>query len=204
MRRLREMIEAYVRALVQPLARKLSAAGITANQVTIAGLCTALVGAGLIGGGFLIAGGILFLAGAFFDLMDGVLARAQERATEFGAFLDSSLDRIGEGFVFAALVLHFARQDDPWMAALTVIALTGAFLTSYTRARAEGLGLTCTVGLVTRAERVLILGIGLVAGLAAPAIWVLTLLGTFTAAQRIVHVYRKSDLRAPAAASDEE
>lgn len=197
MRRLREMIEAYVKGLLQPAARRLAATGITPNQVTIAGLVTVLIAATLIGYGYLIAGGILFLAGSLFDLMDGVLARAQERTTDIGAFLDSSLDRIGEGVIFAALVLHFARQDDPWMAALTVIALTGAFLTSYARARAEGLGMDCTVGLVTRPERVLILGIGLIAGLAAPAIWVLTLLGAFTAAQRIVHVYRKSDTEPP-------
>lgn len=198
MRRLREMIEAYVKGLLQPAARRLGATGITPNQVTIAGLVTVLVAAVLIGYGYLVAGGLLFLAGALFDLMDGVLARTQERTTDIGAFLDSSLDRIGEGVVFAAVVLHFARQDDPWMAALTVIALTGAFLTSYARARAEGLGMTCTVGLVTRPERVLILGIGLVAGIVAPAIWVLTMLGAFTAAQRIVHVYRKSDTEAPA------
>lgn len=197
MRRLREMIEAYVKGLLQPAARRLAATGITPNQVTIAGLITVLIAALLIGYGYLIAGGILFLAGSLFDLMDGVLARAQDRTTDIGAFLDSSLDRIGEGLVFAALVLHFARQDDPWMAALTVVALTGAFLTSYARARAEGLGMSCTVGLVTRPERVLILGVGLIAGLAAPAIWVLTLLGAFTAAQRIVHVYRKSDTEPP-------
>lgn len=197
MRRLREMIEAYVKGLLQPAARRLAATGITPNQVTVAGLLTVLIAAVLIGYGFLVAGGLLFLAGSLFDLMDGVLARAEERTTDIGAFLDSSLDRIGEGVVFAALVLHFAREDDPWMAALTVIALTGAYLTSYARARAEGLGLTCTVGLVTRPERVLILGIGLIAGLAAPAIWVLTMLGAFTAAQRIVHVYRKSDTRPP-------
>lgn len=197
MRRLREMIEAYVKGLLQPAARRLAATGITPNQVTIAGLFTVLIAALLIGYGYLIAGGILFLAGSLFDLMDGVLARAQDRTTDIGAFLDSSLDRIGEGVVFAALVLHFARQDDPWMAALTVIALTGAFLTSYARARAEGLGMSCTMGLVTRPERVLILGVGLIAGLAAPAIWVLTLLGAFTAAQRIVHVYRKSDTEPP-------
>lgn len=197
MRRLREMIEAYVKGMLQPAARRLAATGITPNQVTVAGLVTVLIAAVLIGYGFLVAGGLLFLAGSLFDLMDGVLARAEERTTDIGAFLDSSLDRIGEGVVFAALVLHFAREDDPWMAALTVIALTGATLTSYARARAEGLGMTCTVGLVTRPERVLILGIGLIAGLAAPAIWVLTMLGAFTAAQRIVHVYRKSDTQPP-------
>lgn len=198
MRRLREMIEAYVKTMVQPAVQRLAATGITPNQVTIAGLVTVLVAAVLIGYGYLVTGGLLFLAGALFDLVDGVLARTQERTTDIGAFLDSSLDRIGEGVVFAALVLHFSRQDDPWMATLTVLALTGAYLTSYARARAEGLGLTCTVGLVTRPERVLILGIGLIAGLAGPAIWVLTLLGAFTAAQRIVHVYRKSDTEPPA------
>lgn len=200
MRRLREMIEAYMRALVLPLARRLADAGITANQVTLAGLATVLAAAALIGAGYLVAGGIFFLAGSLFDLMDGVLARSREQVTVFGAFLDSSLDRVGEGLVFAALVLHFAWQNDPWMAALSVIALTAAFLTSYTRARAEGLGLECTVGLVSRPERVLILGIGLVAGLAAPAIWVLTLLGGFTVAQRMVHVYRQA--RSPSGGED--
>lgn len=200
MRRLREMIEAYMRALVQPLARRLADAGITANQVTLAGLATVLAAAALIGAGYLVAGGIFFLAGSLFDLMDGVLARSREQVTVFGAFLDSSLDRVGEGLVFAALVLHFAWQNDPWMAALSVIALTAAFLTSYTRARAEGLGMECTVGLVSRPERVLILGIGLVAGLAAPAIWVLTLLGGFTVAQRMVHVYRQA--RSPSGGED--
>lgn len=190
MRRLREHVKAYAAALVAPLARRLGNAGVTANQVTVVGFLVSFSGAILVAAGWFVTGGLLFLSGALFDLLDGVLARETGQTSDFGAFLDSTLDRVTEGVLFTGLAFHFAVIGDPWMAALAVLALMGGYLTSYTRARAEGLGYSCEVGLVSRPERVLIMGVGLVVGLAAPAIWVLVLLGAFTSLQRIAHIWR--------------
>lgn len=197
MRRLREMIKAQTASLVAPLARSLGNAGITANQVTLAGFAVSLAGALLVAAGWFAMGGLLYLLGAVFDLLDGVLARETDQTSDFGAFLDSTLDRVTEGVLFAGLAFHFAAAEEAWLAALTVLALMGAYLTSYTRARAEGLGYSCEVGLISRPERVLIIGVGLIAGLAAPAIWVLVLLGAFTTLQRVVHVWKQAGTARP-------
>lgn len=191
MRRLRELLKAWASGMIAPLARRLGESGVTANQVTVAGFIVAMAGAGMVAAGWFVAGGLVYLLSALFDLLDGVLARSQNQTSDLGAFLDSTLDRITEGVLFAALAYYFAAAGDPWFAALTVLALLGAFLTSYTRARAEGLGYRCEVGLVSRPERVLIIGVGLIAGVPGPAIWVLVLLGAFTMLQRMAHVWRQ-------------
>lgn len=191
MRRIREVIQTWLRAMAAPLARRLGNAGVSANQVTLAGFLVAATGALLVGLNLPVAGGIVFVLGSLFDLLDGVLARERNETSDFGAFLDSTLDRVAEALMFAALVYRFTVLEDPWLAALSVLALTGAFLTSYARARAEGLGLSCNIGLITRGERVLILAIGLIGNMVGPAVWVLVLLGGFTAAQRVDYVRRE-------------
>jgi len=191
MRRIREVIQTWLRAMAAPVARRLADAGVSANQVTLVGFLVTAVGALLVGLDLPVAGGIVFVIGSLFDLLDGVLARERNQTSDFGAFLDSTLDRVGEALMFAALAYRFAVLEDPWLAALSVLAMAGAFLTSYARARAEGLGLSCSIGLITRGERVLILAVGLIGNMIGPAIWVLVLLGGFTAAQRIDYVRRE-------------
>lgn len=191
MRRLREFIQAWFRETCAPAARVLSGAGLRPNHITLIGFLVSVAGAALVALEFLLAGGIVFALGSLCDMLDGLLARQDDASTAFGAFLDSTLDRIAEGIMFAAIAFHAARIDQPWLAGFTVLALVAAFLTSYTRARAEGLGVSCSWGLITRMERIFILCAGLILGLMGPAIWILLLLGGFTVVQRVVLVRRR-------------
>ncbi len=133
-------------------------------------------------------GGMLVLLGAFFDVLDGVVARANGKTTPFGAFLDSVLDRYSDAFIFLSVSLNLVRGDDPVGAVLALGVLVGAVLVSYVRARAEGLGIDCKVGLMERPERILLVVFGTVSGLMTPVLWVLAILTHITVAQRILHV----------------
>lgn len=142
---------------------------------------------------------IMFVAGSVLDILDGALARAGGKATPFGAFLDSTTDRISEGFMLTAIAYLFYRHGHGIFVAVTVAAVAGSFLVSYTRARAEALGLRGDVGIGSRAERVVVITAGLVLapwGVLPWAIAVLTVTAWVTVAQRVLHV-RKQLLEAP-------
>jgi phosphatidylglycerophosphate synthase len=190
-----ETIRAYLRTaldhLFRPFAWLLLACRVTPNQVSLMGIALNLVTAWLIVDGQLLLAGLMYLLAGGLDLLDGILARLAKMATRFGAFLDSTADRISEGIVFAAIAYHFAHHGQPLEAAVAVLALLGSLLVSYTRARAEGLGLECKVGIVTRAERVVLVAFGLMFGLLAEAIYVLAALTAFSTTQRIVHTLRQ-------------
>ena len=141
-------------------------------------------------------GAVLFVVGSILDILDGALARAGGKATPFGAFLDSTTDRIGEGAMLGAIALVFHRHDHPVAIALTFAAVVGSFLVSYTRAKAEALGLRGDVGLGSRAERVVVITAGLVFApisiwLLVGAIGLLTATAWLTVVQRILHVRRQ-------------
>ena len=123
------------------------------------GILLNLITAWLIVDGQLLLAGPMYLLAGGLDLLDGVLARLAKMATRFGAFLDSTADRISEGVVFVAIAYHFASHGQSIEAAVAVLALLGSLLVSYTRARAEGLGLQCNVGIATRAERVVLVAL---------------------------------------------
>ncbi|MFN8185969.1 MAG: CDP-alcohol phosphatidyltransferase family protein [Gaiellales bacterium] len=149
-----------------------------------------------------LVGGVLFVLGAVLDILDGALARAGGKGTPFGAFLDSTLDRLGEAFMLGAIALVFMREGREWAVALTFAAVVGSLLVSYTRAKAEGMGLQGEVGFGSRAERVAILGIGLGLGSVGGLPWavlVLCALAWLTAIQRILHVRRQLIERSSAA-----
>ena len=114
-----------------------------------------------------------------------MLARASGKSTRFGAFLDSTLDRASEGVVFAAIAYRFAAQGSAVDAGIVVMALLGSVLVSYVRARAEGLGAECRVGIATRAERVVVIGLGLLFGLLPEAVYLVAFLTAVTVVQRI-------------------
>jgi CDP-diacylglycerol--glycerol-3-phosphate 3-phosphatidyltransferase len=164
---------------------------VTPNQVSLMGILLTLVTAALIVDGQLLAAGLMYILAASLDLLDGVLARMAKMASRFGAFLDSTADRISEGVVFVAIAYHFASHGQPVDAAIAVLALLGSLLVSYTRARAEGLGLECKVGIVTRAERVVLVALGLMFGLLPVAVYLLAALTAFSATQRILHTLRQ-------------
>jgi len=173
---------------------------LTPNAISLTGFALNLAAAALIVGRLFFLAGIAFIVGSIMDTLDGRYSRMSGKGTPFGAFLDSTLDRLEEGIVLIAVGAYFASRHNQVAAAATVAAVLGSLMVSYTRARAEALGVECKVGLATRPVRVVILSIGLVfakgAGLAhfellAPAVYVLAGLTVLTTLQRIFHVRRQ-------------
>src|ERR1700742_4546914 len=173
---------------------------LTPNAISLMGLFGNLVAAFLVTQRLFFLAGIAFVLGSVMDTMDGRYSRMSGKGTLFGAFLDSTLDRIEEGIVIAAVAGYFATRGEDFAAAICVVAVLGSLMVSYTRARAEALGVECKVGLATRPVRVVILSIGLIfakgAGignfeLLAPAVYVLAALTVLTTLQRIFHVRRQ-------------
>jgi len=143
---------------------------------------------------FFWLGAAVFLVGSVLDILDGALARAGGKATPFGAFLDSTMDRVSEAFMLGAIALVFSRDGNEVALAFVFAALTGSFLVSYTRSKAEGLGLKGDVGIGSRAERVVVITAGLVLapwGLLPWAIYLLAITAWITVAQRILHVRKQ-------------
>jgi CDP-diacylglycerol--glycerol-3-phosphate 3-phosphatidyltransferase len=137
---------------------------------------------------------LVFVVGSLLDILDGALARAGGKTTPFGAFLDSTTDRISEGFMLTAIAYVLARQDHPVFVAVAVAAVAGSFLVSYTRAKAEALGLRGDVGIGSRAERVVVITAGLVLAPWGVLPWALVLLAAtawITVAQRVLHVRKQ-------------
>ena len=194
--KLRNRIHQSLDRRLLPLCRVLAGFGVRPNQITLAGTLICVLGAALVAADRLVLGGLVWLAGSALDMLDGGLARSQGQASRGGAFLDSTFDRISEGVLFAAIAYHFAVTGAALEAALTVLALLGALLISYTRARAEALGAECKVGIITRVERVVLLGLGLCFGLIAPVITLLVVLSAISVAQRIRHTLRELDGKA--------
>jgi CDP-diacylglycerol--glycerol-3-phosphate 3-phosphatidyltransferase len=164
---------------------------LTPNAISITGLLLNIVAAVLVWQEMYILGGIAFIVGSVCDTLDGRYSRMSGKGSQFGAFLDSTLDRIEEGIVLTAVAAVFAAQDNQLAAAATVLAVLASLMVSYTRARAEALGVECKVGIASRAVRVVILSAGILladVGLLAPSVYVLAGLGTITVLQRIFHV----------------
>ncbi|MFN2613067.1 MAG: CDP-alcohol phosphatidyltransferase family protein [Solirubrobacterales bacterium] len=170
---------------------------LTPNAISMVGLVGNLAAAALILEHYFFLGGVAFIIGSVMDTLDGRYARVSGKGTLFGAFLDSTLDRAEEGLVLTAVAAYFAERGEEFAAAICVVVVLGSLLVSYTRARAEALGVECEVGLATRPVRVVLLSIGLVfakgAGvfdfeLLAPAIYVMAALTTLTVFQRVWHV----------------
>ena len=178
-----------------PVVKLLSRTQITPNSLTVTGFLVSVGAAAAIAESLLLVGGLLVLFAGLFDLLDGPLARTKEQVTKFGAILDSSLDRLSEAAVLLGVLIYFVSADHSWGPALAFAALIGSFMVSYTRARAEGLGIDCEVGFFTRAERVVVLAAGLIIGQwleeAIPVVLaLLTALCLLTFIQRLVHVRR--------------
>ena len=195
------MKDGFVR-LVGPLARPFMRAGIHPNVITTIGTLI-VVGAGVaFGFGAIRLGGVLLLASGVFDILDGQVARQGGMMTTFGAFYDSTLDRVGEAAVFAGLALYFERGGVPEASqtlavGVALAALAMSMLVSYTRARAEGLGIECTVGIAARAERILLVGaaamfFGPNGMLLFWIVAILALAATITVVQRVVYVARNA------------
>ncbi len=189
----------------QELRERLIESRLTPNGISLTGFALNMAAAGLVVGRLFFLAGVAFIVGSIMDTLDGRYSRMSGKGTPFGAFLDSTLDRLEEGIVLIAVGAYFAARHNQVAVAAVVAAVLGSLMVSYTRARAEALGVACTVGLATRPVRVVILSAGLVFAkgaslghfeLLAPAVYVLAGLTVFTTIQRIWHV--RSQLRAPA------
>ena len=185
-----EWLRSHTRWLVDPIARAISRLGISPNWMTMLGLVANVAVALLIARGYLRVGGVLTILASLFDAFDGALARLSGQTSSFGAFLDSTLDRFSEAVVYLGLLLYYAQQGRRMEVILIYGTIVGSLMVSYTRARAEGLGLQCRVGLLTRAERVCLLIIGLIAGIMPWMLWPLAVLTNVTVVQRVVYVWR--------------
>ena len=167
---------------------------LTPNAISLTGFALNVLAAVLIWQTEFFWGGVAFIIGSIMDTLDGAYSRMSDKGTAFGAFLDSTLDRIEEGIVLTGVAVWFAREQNETAVAAVVIAVLASLVVSYTRARAEALGVECKVGIATRAVRVVILSAGLVfaaLGALEPAVYVLAALSSFTVAQRIFHVRRQ-------------
>jgi CDP-diacylglycerol--glycerol-3-phosphate 3-phosphatidyltransferase len=173
---------------------------LTPNAISMTGLALNLAAAALVVERLFFLAGVAFIVGSVMDTLDGRYSRMSGKGTLFGAFLDSTLDRIEEGIVLTAVAAYFADRGDELAVAACVATVLGSLMVSYTRARAEALGVECKIGVATRPVRVVILSIGLVFGagelipsvdLLEASIYTLTGLTLFTVGQRVWHVRRQ-------------
>jgi CDP-diacylglycerol---glycerol-3-phosphate 3-phosphatidyltransferase len=180
--------------LIAPVGRALGHARVSPNAVTIAGVLIQAGAAALILDGRLLAAGLVAIVAAFADAFDGAVAKTQGRTSRFGAVLDSTTDRLSDALFFVPLAWLYgvspdvASRDEPWVAALALATLVAAFLVSYIKARAESLGFECDVGIAERAERLIIMILGLIFDVVPLALVVLAVLSAITLVQRLSHV----------------
>ncbi|MFQ5417700.1 MAG: CDP-alcohol phosphatidyltransferase family protein [Myxococcota bacterium] len=161
------------------------------NVLTVMGACISLVAAAAFAQGAFVAGGLLTLAGGGFDLIDGVVARRHGISTRFGAFLDSTLDRLVDMALFLGIAVHYAQVARPDVVLLAGAALVPTVLVSYSKACAELSIGPMSVGLFERAERVGVVALGAILGMVIPALWVVAIGSTVTVAQRFVYAHRE-------------
>jgi CDP-diacylglycerol--glycerol-3-phosphate 3-phosphatidyltransferase len=190
----------------QVLARnRLIESRLTPNAISLTGFVLCVVAAVLIFMDYFFLGGVAFIVGSVCDTLDGRYSRMSGKGSSFGAFLDSTLDRMEEGIVLTAVAYQFSEAGNDTAVAAVVVAVLASLMVSYTRARAEALGVECKVGIADRAVRVVILSAGLVLAKGAsildvellePAVWLLAGLSVFTVGQRILHV--RKELTRPA------
>lgn len=199
MTRVKETYTGEARRLATRSMEQLGQTRLTPDALSLSGLGLCIAGSVIVyfeyrAWWLFIVGGVVFVLGSVLDILDGALARAGGKGTPFGAFLDSTIDRVGEAFMLTAIALTFMRDGREWAVALTVVAVIGSFLVSYTRAKAEILGLKGDVGIGSRAERVAVIAIGLGLGSVGGLQWAIALLALTawaTAAQRILFVRKQ-------------
>jgi CDP-diacylglycerol--glycerol-3-phosphate 3-phosphatidyltransferase len=184
---------------MKPVGGFIGRSGVTPNQITLLGVVVQAVVSYLIVSDRLAEAGFVLIAAALLDTVDGAVAKARGLTTKFGAFLDSTMDRLSDALVFLPIAWLYlaeptaARADQQWVAALALVTLVLSFLVSYARARAEGLGFDCNVGLIERAERLIIMILALVFNDLLPAgLALLALASLITLVQRVVHVHKQA------------
>ena len=193
---LAEMRHRLAERFTTPAAKILSKTGVTPNMLTVMGFLVSIAAAVLIAKEYFLAGGLVVLFAGAFDLLDGPVARVTGKTSKFGGFLDSTLDRLSEAAVLAGVLAYYTFfERGTWEPLLAYGCFVGSVMVSYLRARAEGLGIECKVGVFTRVERVIVTAIGLMFGqwfdLVIPImLGIITVLAFVTVAQRLIHVQR--------------
>ncbi|MBM3138263.1 MAG: CDP-alcohol phosphatidyltransferase family protein [Chloroflexi bacterium] len=191
---LTSLIREVTRDGLNIIASFLDRLGVNPNLLTILGVIGHLFAAGLIGRGFFFSGALILFIFGLFDALDGALARYQQKTSDFGAFLDSVCDRFSEGFIFLGLLYFFASHSLILGTILVFISGLGALFVSYTRARAESVGVVPTVGIMTRLERYIVLVIALLIDKIVIGLVIIAVLSVITIGQRIWFVYKKLEL----------
>ena len=186
-----------VRAWTDPVGRALFRLHLRPNHLTVLGLGVSFLAASAFVAGRTRSAGLLLLVAGLCDFFDGALARVSGQVTAFGGFLDSVIDRYSDLLVLLGIVVFFARAPHTRGAVVAMAGLIGSMMVSYTKARAESIGVTCTVGMMERPERLICLIAGALLDLLEPALWVLAILSNLTALQRIAFTHRAT--RDPAA-----
>lgn len=184
-------VKSAARRPMNGLAALLSRTPLTPNAVTFISFVLILGVAAVIAAGYHLLGGALVLAVSAMDMLDGALARATGRVTKFGGFLDSTLDRFSEAALFFGLLIFYVQRQMTTESLLVFGVCVGSFMISYVKARAEGLDISCNVGLLARPERIILLAVGLLIGQMPVFLWLLLALTYFTVIQRMVHVWQQ-------------
>lgn len=195
-------LQASARKVLEPIVAILASFGVAPLLVSLFGVAFSVWGAVLVARGSLLAGGVFLLIAGLCDVLDGDLARRTGKASPFGAFIDSTLDRVSEFVYFGGILLYVVGRGNGyahWEPVVILLALMGSVLTSYARARAEGIGVECKVGVMERPERIALLALGLIAGYRFLMAVMILLAATslFTVVQRVRHVHRVSASRVP-------
>jgi CDP-diacylglycerol--glycerol-3-phosphate 3-phosphatidyltransferase len=194
--KLEELRRGIARYFALPIISILARTGISPNTLTWLGFVITIVAAILAGIGFLLAAGLVSLAGALCDTLDGALARKLSRVTLFGGVLDSTLDRLAEGAILTGILVWYVSTSDerPVIPALLIsITIIASFTVSYIRARAEGAGIKCEVGITTRPERIILTSLGLIFNQVAIALIIIAVMSSVTVIQRLYHVWNQSE-----------
>lgn len=190
---------------VKPVGNSLRRTGLSPDHLTVIGLLVAVGAAVSIGLGYLQLGLLLVILAALPDLFDGALAKASNTSSQRGAFFDSVIDRVTDALLFGGLAWYFASEESPHMALLPFAIMGASSVISYERAKAESLGLDAKGGLMERAERIILLCLGLLfEPLLIPILWVMLVLTVITAVQRFVKVWKQADVAPVTAAKIEQ
>ena len=187
---------------MKPIGRGLMKTGVSPDAITLMGVLIQGISGYFILEGRLLVAGLVATVSAIFDTLDGAVAKARNRKSSFGALLDSTTDRLSDALFFLPLIWLYgvrpdvAGREDLWVVSLAMAALVFSFLVSYVKARAEGLGLECDVGIAERAERLAIMILGLLFDVVLGALVILAALSAITFFQRLFHVRKQASMRA--------
>jgi CDP-diacylglycerol--glycerol-3-phosphate 3-phosphatidyltransferase len=200
---LTDRLRILTKGIIDPIVTLLARLHVSPDALTILGMSLHFLYAWLIANGHMIFAGIAILVFIPLDALDGSLARKIGRIDgNFGAFLDSTSDRIAEIILFAGYIYYYGTRDDLWLTAAAYLALTGSIMVSYTRSRAEALGLSCKVGILTRVERYVVIVVTLVIDRPEWGLVILAIGTYFTFLQRVLHVRQQAKIAASGDATD--